>query len=263
LRPYFTPSGAVVLIPIRLPVVNVGQDLFSIVARGLRERKLKVERGDILAVASKVVSLSEGQVVALDTVRASKSAQKLAKKMNMNIQLAALVTREADRVFGGVNGFLLTLKNNILTANAGVDLKNSPPGTATLWPEKPDRSAYVLRKELERRYRIKIGVMIVDSRVTPLRLGTTGLAVGLSGFYPIADDRGKPDLYGRRIRVTQLNIADDLAAAAHTLMGEAHEKVGAVIIKNAPVKMGESTNSGPVKLAFTRCLVTRGLCMDK
>jgi coenzyme F420-0:L-glutamate ligase/coenzyme F420-1:gamma-L-glutamate ligase len=241
--------------------VHVGQDLISIVTQSLRREKINLESGDILAIASKVVSVCEGQVVTLATVRVSKPARRLAQKMNMNIQLAALVIREADKILGGVNGFLLTLKNDILSANAGVDLKNSPPGTATLWPDKPDKSAYLLRKGLERKYRSKIGVEIVDSRVTPLRLGTTGLAIGVSGFYPIADDRGKLDLYGQRIRVTQLNIADDLAAAAHALMGEAREKVGAVIIRNNPVKMGESTSSGSVKLAIDRCLVARGLHM--
>jgi coenzyme F420-0:L-glutamate ligase/coenzyme F420-1:gamma-L-glutamate ligase len=254
----FTRPVPVVLIPIDLPVVHVGQDLLSIVSQSLRKQKVNLKNGDILAVASKVISVCEGQVVNLDCLRVSKSAEKLARKMRMNNQLAALVIGEADRIFGGVNGFLLTLKNSILTANAGVDLKNSPPGTATIWPERPDRSANILRKGLEHKYRIKIGVEIVDSRVTPLRLGTIGLAIGVSGFNPIVDERGKPDLYGRRIRVTQINVADDLAAAAHTLMGEVRERVGAVIIRNAPVTMGES-GSETAKLAFARCLVSSGL----
>lgn len=116
----------------------------------------------------------------------------------MNIPLAQVVLNEADVVLGGVRGFLLTVRQGILTANAGVDLKNSPTGTAILWPVHPDRSALALRTSLERSANVRIGVVIVDSRVTPLRLGTTGLAIGLSGFQSVKDYRGKCDIYGRR-----------------------------------------------------------------
>jgi F420-0:gamma-glutamyl ligase len=169
--------------------------------------------------------------------------------------LAAVVIDEAEQVLGGVNGFLLTVKNGILTPNAGVDLKNSPPGTATLWPINPDRSAHQLRRNLERRYKTTIGVEIVDSHVTPLRLGTVGLALAVSGFVPIRDQRGIRDIFGRSIRVTQANVADDMAAAAHSLMGESAERVGAVLIRGAPVEACGRGNSDVIKLSPKKCLI--------
>jgi F420-0:gamma-glutamyl ligase len=175
--------------------------------------------------------------------------------------LAAVVVNEADQILGGVNGFLLTVKNGILTPNAGVDLKNSPPGTATLWPINPDRSAHQLRLNLERRYKTTIGVEIVDSHVTALRLGTVGLAIGVSGFVPIRDRRGVRDIFGRSVRVTQANVADDMAAAAHSLMGESAERVGAVLIRGAPVEACRVGNGELIKLSRKKCLIGNSLAI--
>jgi F420-0:gamma-glutamyl ligase len=173
--------------------------------------------------------------------------------------LAAVVIDEAEQILGGVNGFLLTVKNGILTPNAGVDLKNSPPGTAILWPINPDRSAHRLRRNLERRCKTTIGVEVVDSHVTALRLGTVGLAIGASGFVPIRDERGIRDIFGRSIRVTQANVADDMAAAAHFLMGESAERIAAVLIRGAPVETCRGGNSDVIKLSPRKCLIGHGL----
>ncbi len=173
----------------------------------------------------------------------------------MDRRLAEVVLSEADEILGGVPGFLLTIKNGTLTPNAGVDLKNSPPGTATLWPLNPDESAQRLRSHLERRYKTRIGVEIVDSHVTPLRLGTVGLAIGISGFLPVLDSRKKSDLFGRTIKVTQTDVADDLAAMSHMLMGEAAERVGAVLIRGASVTLDNSARSKLAKLNRNKCLI--------
>jgi F420-0:gamma-glutamyl ligase len=166
---------------------------------------------------------------------------------------------EADEILGGVSGFLLTQKDGVLTSNAGVDMKNSPRGTAMLWPGDPDDSATDLRNALERWFHAKIGVEIVDSRVTPLRLGTTGLAVGVSGFRSIIDQRGKQDLYGRKVRVTQSNFADDVAAAAHMLMGETKERVGAVVVRNAQIAFHARGHADHLKLSRDKCLITNSI----
>jgi coenzyme F420-0:L-glutamate ligase len=177
----------------------------------------------------------------------------------MDERLAAVVMNEADQIIGGVNGFLLTVKNGILTPNAGVDIKNSPPGMATLWPINPDRSAHQLRRNLEHRYETTIGVEIVDSHVTALRLGTVGLAIGVSGFVPIRDRRGARDIFGRSIRVTQANVADDMAAAAHFLMGESAERIGAVLIRGASIKADAVRNGRLAKLSRRKCLIGSSL----
>ena len=212
-----------------------------------------------MAVASKIVSICEGRVVKLTEVRVTPQARRVSLQWKLDERLAAVVVNEADEILGGVPGFLLTLKNGILTPNAGVDLKNSPPGTATLWPTNPDRSATQLRRSLERRFHATLGVEIVDSHVTALRLGTVGFAIGLSGFMPVRDHRGVHDLFGRPIRVTQANVADDLAAAAHFLMGESSERVGAVLIRGSAVERTTIGSERLAKLNRTKCLIGSSL----
>lgn len=257
--PQRTKSRHLTFIRIKIPTLRLGQDLNEVILEALKRQKLRISNGNVIAVPSKVVSICQARIVKLSEVKLSGKAETLARKWNMDKRLAQVVMDEADAILGGVQGFMLTLKDNILTANAGVDLKNSLPGTATLWPTDPDESARKLRSLLEKRYRSNVGVMIVDSRITPLRLGTTGLAIGLSGFSPVRDERGKPDLYGRAIRFTRTNIADDLAASAHLLMGETKERVGAVVIRNAHVELSESSSGSAAKLNLEECLITRNL----
>ncbi len=249
----------VVLVPVRFPLVHQGQDLGDVVARAIDGQGMPLRNNDVVAVASKIVSICENRVLNLNEVRVSARAKRLAKGWGMDERLVSIVVDEADQILGGVKGFLLTIKDGILTANAGVDLKNSPPGTATLWPKSPDVSARRLQRRLQRRAKTRIGLEIVDSRVTALRLGTVGLAIGIAGFSPVLDDRTKPDLYGRKIRVTQSNIADDLAAAAHVLMGERNGKIGAVLIRSAPVILTANSSSNRLKLKRRECVIANNI----
>ena len=247
----------ITLFPIKLPTVRLGQKLDSIVLRALQDYDFELRDRDVVCVASKIVSITERRIVQLKQTQVSERARVLADKYQMNIPLVQVVLDEADAVLGGVRGFLLTVRQGILTANAGVDLKNSPTGTAALWPAHPDRSASSLRASLERSADVRLGVVIVDSRVTPLRLGTTGLAIGLSGFQPVRDYRGKYDIYSRRVKVTLTNVADDLASSAHLLMGERDERIGLVVVRDAAISMGREWTS--VKLAPSKCLITSNL----
>jgi len=239
--------------------VRSDQKLAHVVYDCLNDEGLTLRRGDILAVASKIVSICEGRIVKLTEVRVTAQARGLSLRWRLDEQLAAVVVKEADDILGGVPGFLLTVKNGILTPNAGVDLKNSPPGTATLWPANPDRSATQLRSSLERRFGTSIGVEIVDSHVTALRLGTVGLAIGLSGFIPVRDYRGVHDLFGRPVRVTQTNVADDMAAAAHLLMGESSERVGGVLIRGSAIEKASAGGERFAKISRTKCLIGSSL----
>ena len=246
------------VVPITLPTVQLGQKLAPVVMESLQKERVALASGDVVAVASKVVSTCERRIVPLEKVKVTPTARRLAKRFDIDQRLTSVVVRESDRIFGGVKGFLLTLKDGILTANAGVDMKNAPSGTAILWPKNPDASARKLRRRLERRFRCRVGVEVVDSRVTPLRLGTTGLAIGLSGFSPVLDERNNKDLYGRRIKVTQTNVADDLASCAHLLMGEAANKIGVVVIRNAPITHAAS-NGRHALMDLEKCLVGSSL----
>ena len=243
------------LYPIHFPTVKPGENLGKVVLTCLRGERLALQNGDILAVASKIVSTCENRVAKLSEIHVSRRALTVAERWKMDPQLTALVLKEADRVLGGVRGFLLTVKDGMLTPNAGVDVKNSPWGSATLWPDDPDRSARQLRRSLERHYRKRLGVEIVDSHVTALRLGTVGLAIGISGFVPVVDRRGTLDIFGRTIRVTQANLADGIASSAHLLMGEADERVGAVLVRGAVFRYSSRSLGKFAKLSPKKCLI--------
>lgn len=247
------------LIPIRLPRVEIGANLNETVLRALKRNAVRLKEGDVIAVASKVVSTCEGGVRELDQVQVTQLARRLARKWRIDERLAALVLEEKPQILGGVRGFLLTVKNGILTANAGIDLKNSPRGTAMLWPRDPDKSARLLRKSLRKRYRMQLGVIVVDSRITPMRLGTVGLAIGVSGLDPIKDFRGARDIYGRRATVTQINVADNIASCAHLLMGEVDERIGVVIVRQAPILMRNVDDSRGARLGAAQCLVVSNI----
>jgi coenzyme F420-0:L-glutamate ligase/coenzyme F420-1:gamma-L-glutamate ligase len=249
---------AVNLIPVKFPLAKPAQDLNELVNRALHDQNIHLRNGDVLAVASKIVSICENRIRKLDQILVSKKANQLAERWQMDPRLVSAVVQEADLILGGTRGFLLTMKNGILTANAGVDMKNSPPGSVSLWPKNACDSAARLRRHMLRKRGVRLGVEIVDSRVTALRLGTVGLAIGMSGFEPVTDFRAKADLYGRKVRVTQSNVADDLAAAAHMLMGETRERIGAVLATNAPVILNTSERSGREKLNPKQCLISSG-----
>jgi coenzyme F420-0:L-glutamate ligase/coenzyme F420-1:gamma-L-glutamate ligase len=241
---------------VKLPTVRIGQEVNFVVLQSLKKRNLRLKTGDVIAVASKVVSTCERRVVELDQVRVTEAARRISHGYNLDQRLAAIVLQEADEILGGVRGFLLTINNGVLTANAGIDLKNTPSGTAMLWPQDADASAARLRESLEAESGTRLGAIVVDSRVTPLRLGTVGLAIGVSGLAPVSDHRGTPDIYRRKARVTQTNVVDDLASSAHLLMGETSERIGVVLVRGAPVHLQSSGDSKRARINARNCLIT-------
>ena len=227
------------LYAVRTRLVKAGDDLVEIVLESLKEQKLQLENNDVLALTSKIVSYSEGRIAKLSVVKPSEKAKQLAKKYSLKPEFAELILQEADRICGGVERAVLTLKNGILTANAGIDNKNAPVNSAVLWPEDASKWAKNFRNEIKRRTGMQVAVVIVDSGLIPLKIGTIGLALAVAGFKPIKECRGEKDLYGKPITITRQAVADDLASAAHLLMSEAAEKVPIVLIKNAPVNFDD------------------------
>ena len=234
------------LLKIRMDLVTPRCNLTTAVLKAINGQNLEVKDGDILALASKAVATAENRIRKLISVRPSKIAEKIAARFGLDPRFAEVVLLEADHVYWGVPKALLTKKNNILIPNGGVDQKNAPRGYVVLWPTNPDRAAEKIRNEVQKRTGKNIGVLIVDSRVTPLRMGTTGIAIGLAGFEPIKDYRTKKDLYDRSILITTHAIADDLASAAHLMMGESSEQTPAVLIRNAPIKLTKADGSALV-----------------
>ncbi|MDI6690412.1 MAG: coenzyme F420-0:L-glutamate ligase [Candidatus Bathyarchaeota archaeon] len=223
------------LYSVKTRVIIVGDNLVDVILEAMNKQGLEPENNDILALTSKLIAYAENRLARLSEIKPSKKAKELAKKFSLQPAFAELILKEADKIYGGVEKAVLTLKNGILTANAGIDNKNAPIDYAILWSSNPQKWASYIREEIKNRTGKRVGVLIVDSGLVPLRKGTVGLALAVAGFKPIKDRRGEKDIYGKQIMITQHAVADDLASAAHFLMGEAAEKTPLVVIKDANV----------------------------
>lgn len=223
------------IFPIKIPKKGVGFDLFETIV----ESKFQFQADDIVVISSKFVSTSERSLIDLKTVKVGRRAKTVASKFKMDEKIAQVTLDESDYVVSGIPGFLLTINDGMIAPNAGIDKSNCPQGKIVLYPKDSFRTANVLRKKFLKKYGIKIGIIISDSRLMPTRIGCTGIAVGVSGFNPVDDERGKRDLYGKKLRVTFKATADSLATIAVFMMGESNESIPIVVIRGANVKKTE------------------------
>ncbi|MEM1986727.1 MAG: coenzyme F420-0:L-glutamate ligase [Nitrososphaeria archaeon] len=246
-------------IPLKVRRIVEGENVIEVLVEAIKRKRLKLYDGDVIAIADKVLAFYEKRIVNYQNVHASEKALLLAKKYNLEPGFVQLVLNESEKVFGGVERAILTLTRGILMANAGVDHKNAPPGKAALWPKNPELLATKIRVELEKRFGKKLAVIIVDSKVNPLRRGTVGIAIGFSGLVPVLDCRGEKDLFGNSLKITFMNVVDDLAAMAHLLMGETTESIPFVLIRNAPINLTEEDMSDKVRISEEDCLILNSL----
>lgn len=244
-----------------MPLIKPGDDLSAMIARateqvgGLRDE-------DIIVISSKVVATVQGRVRELARVRPSARAKKIAAKSGQDPEFVELVLREAGSVLNISKNVILTLKSGVICANAGVDNSNVPPGHVVLMPTNPNRVARELQRAIEQRTNARVGVIITDSNVKPLRLGTVGQAIGVTGLEPVVDCRGQHDLYGKPLRITFRALADQLATAAQAVMGEAAEGVPVVVVRGAGVEFVEKPKRSP-KISPKQCIYFNGLKLLK
>jgi len=243
------PPKRIEVIPIQVPLITKGTDVAKLIVESARTLGIAFEDEDIVAVADKVLAVADGRIVDYTGVKPSAEAKKLARKYDLEPGFVELVLREAEAVYGGVPRALLTLKHGVFVANAGIDHKNVPKNHASLWPTDPNLAAKALRASLQDMTNKRLGVLLVDSHVAPLRLGTIGLALGVAGFEPVKDCRGMPDLYGKPLLITRVNVADSLAAMANLAMGETDERTPIAIVRGAPVQVTDSYDPLAVRIA--------------
>ena len=211
-----------------------------------------IHEGDILVFAETAVATAEGNIIDLSTITPSPQAEELGRKYQMDPCTAEVVLRESDSVVGGIPGFLLCMKAGTLLPNAGVDASNAPPGCVTPLPKNPDQSALAIKASIERRYGVKVGVIIADSRTHAMRLGCSGVAIGCAGITAVIDDRGRSDIFGRKLEVTKRAVADNIVSAAELVMGEADECTPAAIIRGIGLPIGDQV--GIESIAAEECL---------
>jgi coenzyme F420-0:L-glutamate ligase len=253
-------SKYLMVIPIQAPVQQAAFDLHSTIVNALKATGEVLQDGDVLAVSSKYAAISEGRVVMLADVEVSPEGAALAERYHMNPKVAQLVLQEADRIFGGIHGFLLTAKEGIISPNAGLDRSNIPSGYAVLFPKHPYQSAADIRRDMRERLNVDIGVILTDSWLMPGRLGTSGVALATAGFRPIQDERGKADLFGNPMQVTQRGIADSICVCAQMVMGERDEATPLAIVRNTGVKIEDiELSPADVAIDWHQCIYIESL----
>jgi len=211
-----------------IPLIQKGDSIADEIARSLDQLGLTVEAGDVFAVAQKIVSKAEGRIVHLNDVEPSDNARELADRVNKDPRLVELILRESTEVIRHRPGVLIVSHHSgVIMANAGIDRSNVTDSdddeSVLLLPEDSDASARAIREDLESRFDVDVGVIVTDSVGRAWRNGTCGIALGASGIDVLADLRGTKDLFDRPLQVSTVGTADQVAAAAQLLMGEADE----------------------------------------
>jgi coenzyme F420-0:L-glutamate ligase/coenzyme F420-1:gamma-L-glutamate ligase len=219
-----------------IPLVQPGDDLGAITVAAFSANTIVPQDNDVLVVAQKVVSKAEGRLVDVTTVEPSEKAIALAGEIDKDPRFVEVVLSEAKRVVRYRPGLLIVEHRlGFVMANAGIDHSNVAAEDGVervlLLPADPDGSAHGLREHLRRVFGVSIGVIISDSFGRPWRKGTVGVALGVAGLPAFIDLRGLPDLFGRELRVTETGFADEIAAAAGLVMGQADEGMPMVLVR--------------------------------
>jgi coenzyme F420-0:L-glutamate ligase / coenzyme F420-1:gamma-L-glutamate ligase len=231
-----------------IPLIQTGDDLPGIILAALERSGLRLLEGDLLVLAQKIVSKAEGRWVNLSDVKPSFHASELAALIEKDPRLVDLILQESREVLRTRPGTIIVEHRlGFVCANAGIDHSNVAGGGdencewVLLLPEDPDRTASTIRSALEASSNVKLGVLIIDSHGRAWRTGTVGVAIGLSGLPGLVDLRGSPDLFGYSLRITQVGVADELAAAASLVMGQAAEGTPVVHVRGFQYPLREAS----------------------
>ncbi|MBK9927229.1 MAG: coenzyme F420-0:L-glutamate ligase [Anaerolineales bacterium] len=241
-----------------IPLIRRDDNLADIVVNSLKETNVQLEDNDILVFAQKVISKAEGRTVNLATVTPSQRAIELAEQTQKDARVIELILQESNEVLRvRVGAIIVEHKLGFVCANAGIDHSNVNPEQTSeglrdfgslnnedwvlLLPQDPDLSSRKMRDAIQSKTGKRVGILIIDSHGRAWRNGTVGIAIGISGLPGLEDLRGKPDLFGYTLQVTQVGVADELAAAASLVMGQAAEGTPIVHVRGFPYPLREGS----------------------
>jgi coenzyme F420-0:L-glutamate ligase/coenzyme F420-1:gamma-L-glutamate ligase len=233
-----------------IPTIEPGDDLFEVIVSSLARNETELADGDVIVIASKIISRAEGCFVDLDGIVPSDRAEELGKEVDKDPRLVELILRESTGISRKTAGALIVRHRlGFVSANAGIDASNAAPsGTPVgggpwvlILPRDPDATAAALRARLVERFSVNIGVLITDSWGRPFRRGTVGFAIGVAGVPPLWDRRGAIDRHGRVLEATESAVADSIAAAADLVAGQANEGRPLTLVRG--LRFGPSSDS--------------------
>ena len=229
-------------------LIRQDDNLADIVVKALINNNIQIEDNDILVFAQKIVSKAEGRAVNLVTITPSQAAIDLAARTEKDPRVVQLILQESNEVVRTrIGTIIVEHKLGFVCANAGIDHSNvagagdSAEEWVLLLPEDPDRSAEKIRSNIQSKTGKQIGVLIIDSHGRAWRNGTVGVAIGVAGMPAQEDLRGKADLFDFTLRITQVGVADELAAGASLVMGQAAEGTPVVHVRGFPYPLREAS----------------------
>ena len=237
-----------------IPIVKKEDNLPQLILDALEKQGIELLDGDILVVCQSVVSRAEGRVRKLADVKPSVAAEALAEQINKDPRLVELVLSEAKYVLRATKEALITrTRLGWICANSGVDLSNVDGGeSASLLPIDPDKSARVIRDYVAEKTGKRVAVVITDTFGRPHREGQVNVAIGVAGMKPIWDRRGEKDLFGYTLRVKQIAVADEIAAAAELVMGNSSEGIPVAIVRGYRYIPDDEASSSTLKRPLKR-----------
>ena len=247
------------VIPLKAKRQNGNFILFDEITNILLENKISLKNGDVIVISSKYVSNSQGRIIDTANIFTSKQSIQISEKFKIKPKFAEVVLRESDKIFGGVSGFVITSSDSVLAPNAGIDRSNSDGTKLILYPENPYQVAENLKRKIFFEYNVHVGIIIVDSRLMPARVGTVGIAIACAGFEPVNDLRGEQDLDGNPLKVTFQATADNLASIANHKMGEGSESQPIAIIKDSECSLtSRNISYKEMAISHEQCVYVRG-----
>jgi len=245
------------------PLIKSGDDIAKIIVRIAQKNGLKIEDGDIIAVVQKIFSKAEKRVIRLKDVVSSKEAEEIAKITEKSPKFVELVLKETKRVIKSSREVLLVEdKRGLICINAGIDKSNvEGRGNFALLPENPDKSAERCRMGIKKLTGKDVAIVICDTYSRPFRRGQVNFAIGVAGINPFKDYRGKKDLFGQILKVKNVAVIDEIAAAAELLMGQAKEARPVVIFKglNEVVEFCQKCSINELQISSEEDLFTSSL----
>ena len=220
------------IVPIgEIPLVKPGDDLPFLLVEGLRSIRNELTSGDVLVVSHTIVSIAEERLYLLSDIEVSERARLLAIELGKEPEYVQLALNNAVEVIREKPVLITRTAQGLVTDYSGVDKSNAPPGYALALPSEPDMSAEAISAAISRELGLKIPVIIADTQGRPWRKGAINLAIGVAGMSPFLENAGRLDRFGRTLQSSRVCLADELAAAAELVMGQAGEGIPAALVR--------------------------------
>jgi coenzyme F420-0:L-glutamate ligase / coenzyme F420-1:gamma-L-glutamate ligase len=232
------------IIPIYINInINPKVKLLNTLLESVKNNNQIIKNGDILVIAQKIISKNEGRSVYLKYIIPSSRSIELGRKINKDPRIVELILRESRKIVRVSNNTIITeTRHGFICANSGIDQSNvsKSKNRVLLLPRDPDKSADTIRKEIYKKTRKNIAVLITDTFGRPFRLGQTNIAIGIAGINALKNYKGKPDMFGKIMKVTEIAIVDEIAGAAELVMGKT-KGIPIAIVRNVTYSKSNSS----------------------